>query len=87
MVLNYKGRQVIDNRTSTNYLQCAQSRIEHAASELPNPAHLEGSYDLSRLKNRMLPHVTECLLTRLSVKLLKLSLTMWLNKNIFGCGF
>ena len=44
MVLNYKGRHVIGNRTNTIIYSTEQVRspyTEHVVSGLPNPTHLE----------------------------------------------
>ena len=69
MVLNYKGRHVIDNRTIINYLQYVQSRRLRTPSMLRNPTHFEGEVRFIQAQDQQvtthsLRKVTECLLTR-----------------------
>ena len=70
MVLSYKGRHVIDNCTGINYLQYGYPYSVHAASVLPNPAHLKGEVrfvqarDQQVVTTRSSRIVTECLLTQ-----------------------
>ena len=64
MVLNYKGKHVIDNWTGENCLftVCAEQvrslYTEHAASGLPEPTHLEGEVRFVQAQDQqVLPHV------------------------------
>ena len=69
MVLSYKGRHIIDNRTIINYLQYVQSRRLRTPSMLRNPTHFEGEVRFIQAQDQQvtthsLRKVTECLLTR-----------------------
>ena len=71
MVLSYKGRHVIDNWTSINYLQYVQSLCTPTMLRAGHPTLLtwRRRYDLTRLKTSKITTrsprlVTECLVTR-----------------------